>query len=188
MSNSPHVKINLSGKQEGSFKDDLLKWAVNAGRVIIVLTELIAVGALLYRFSLDRKIIDLHDEIKKASLFVEAQRTKENEYRSLQERLSNVKTIDEQTKNKVDIMNNILKLISSGAFSSTNLSVNEKTIAISGVAFSVFPINNFIEELKKNPNITSISLDSISSTNLGVQFKLTIELKQAVAANPKAKI
>lgn len=179
MANSPHVKINLSGKQEGSFRDDFLKWAVNAGRVIIVFTELIAVGALLYRFHVDRKIVDLRDEIKKANLFVQAQADNEKNYRSVQTRLSNIKAIDEVTRNKIDIMNNILKSISSGAFSTTNLTVNDKTINVNGVAFSIFSINSFIEDLKKNPSITSISLEDLSSTNLGVQFKMTIELAQA---------
>jgi hypothetical protein len=178
MANSPHVKINLSGKQEASFRDDLLRWAIQAGRAIIVLTELVAVSALLYRFYVDRKIVDLHDEIKKASIFVEAQSPKEKEYRNIQVRLSNINNIDETTKNKINIMNNILAAMNSGSFSSTNLTVNEKSININGTAVSIFPINSFIEELKKNPSIVSINLDDLSSTNLGVQFKMSIELKQ----------
>ncbi len=178
MANSPHVRINLSGKQEGSLQEDILKWAKNLGRIIIVVTELIAVGALVYRFSLDRKIIDLHDQIKTRNLFVQAQAAKEADYRSIQARLTNAKKIDQQTQNKISIMNQILTSISTGSFSSTNLTVNENSISINGVAFSVFPINDFVESLKQNPNITSISLDDVSSTSLGIQFKMTIELKE----------
>lgn len=75
-------------------------------------------------------------------------------------------------------MNDILKSISQGNFSSTNLTVNQNNININGIAFSIFPINNFIQVLKENPNVTSISLDEITGVSQGVQFKLNIELKQ----------
>ena len=177
MPNSPHVNINLVGKPKVSFVENFLKWAVSAGKIIIIVTELIAVSALIYRFTLDRKIIDLHDQIKKSQLFVEAQGTKEKDYRSIQGRLASIKDIDQKTQQKIKIMNDILSVISTGAFSSTNLTVTEGNINIKGVAFSVFPISNFVDTLKKNPNVTSISLEDLASTSNGVEFKMTIELK-----------
>jgi Tfp pilus assembly protein PilN len=177
MNNAPHVKINLVGKNKVSFTNDFLKWATNAGRIIIVITELVVLGALAYRFTLDAKIIDLHDKIKKSELFVQAQSAKEQEYRSIQTRLQNIKTVDNETNNKISIMNQILTSISKGDFASTNLTISGSTISINGVAFSIYPLNDFINGLKKDPNITSISLDDISSTAQGIQFKMTIELK-----------
>ncbi|OGH12686.1 MAG: hypothetical protein A2776_01520 [Candidatus Levybacteria bacterium RIFCSPHIGHO2_01_FULL_40_10] len=178
MANSQHVKINLIGKPRENLGKDFLAWAVSAGRIIIVLTELIALGALLYRFNIDRKIVDLHDQIKREDLFVSAQAAKERDYRSIQTRLSSIKEINEQTQTKIKIMNDILKSISRGSFSSTNLTVNQSSINISGVAFSIFPLNDFINYLKENPNVTSISIDEIRSTAGGIQFKMTIELKK----------
>ncbi len=178
MANSQHVKINLIGKnREESVTQDILRWAVSIGRVIVVVTELIALGALVYRFNIDNKIVDLHDQIKTEHLFVEGQASKEKDYRSIQARLSNIKSINKQTQAKISIMNGILQSITKGDFSSTNLSVNENNIGINGTAFSIFPINNFIQSLKKNPNVISISLDNISSTTEGIQFKVNIELK-----------
>src|SRR3989344_4603687 len=178
MADSPHVKINLIGKARVSVADNFLKWAVTVGRIVIVVTELVALGALLYRFSIDRKIIDLHDQIRKASLFVKAQSAKEKDYRSIQERLSNIKDTEADTAIKIAIMNEILDSIASGNFSSTNLTVAQHTISVNGIAFSIFPINNFLEKLKGNPNVVSITLDEVSGSAQGVQFKLTIELKQ----------
>ena len=178
MANSPQVKINLIGKPKQSLTQEFLKWAVNVGRIVIVVTELLALSALLYRFTVDRKIIDLHDKIKKAELFVKSQAAKEADYRSIQSRLENIKLTQAETKIKIDIMNDILKSISQGNFSSTNLTVNLNNININGIAFSIFPINNFIQVLKENPNVTSISLDEITGVSQGVQFKLNIELKQ----------
>ena len=177
MANSrTQVNINLIGKQPSALGQDFLKWSFNAGRIIIVLTELIALFALSYRFYIDRRIIDLHDQINRGKILVEAQGEKEEIYRNIQNRLANIKETEKVTKIKINIMNNILSSVSSGNFSSTNLTIDQSNIRFNGTAFSIFPINSFIEDLKRNPNVASISLDDISSTNQGIQFKIMIEL------------
>ena len=178
MANSPRVNINLIGKGKASFSQDFLRWTFNIGKIIIAATELVALLALGYRFYIDRKIIDLHDQIKREQLFVESQKTKEEIYRSIQARLANVKQTDEATNVKIGIMNNILQSVSTGNFTSTNLTIDRTNIRFDGIAFSIFPINSFIDQLKKNPAVTSISLDDIASTIRGIQFKITIELKE----------
>lgn len=172
------ISINLNGKPKETLTGVFLKWAIQIGRIIIVATELMALGALFFRFTIDRKIIDLHDQIKREELFVKSQQGKEKEYRSIQERLTNIKNTETETKTKITLMNQILKTISEGAFQATNLTVSQNTISISATAYSIFPVNSFIDSLKQNPNIVSISIDEITSTDSGIQFKLNIELKQ----------
>ena len=176
--NLSQIRINLSSKQEQSITGTLLSWAVNVGRIIIVGTELIALGALLYRFTIDRKIIDLHDRIRIEERFVKSQSKKEEQYRSLHARLENIKKTESETQSKITIMNSILKAVANGSFSTTNFVINQSTIALSGRAFSVFPVNSLIDIIKQNPNVSSISLDELTSSDNGVQFKLNIELKQ----------
>ena len=180
--NSSQIHINLSSRQKESVTGTLLTWAVNVGRVIIVGTELIALGALLYRFTIDRKIIDLHDKIRIEERFVKSQTKKEEQYRSLHARLENIKQTESETQSKITIMNSILKTLASGSFSTTNFVINQNTIALSGGAFSVFPVNSLIDTLKNDSNISSISLDELTSSDNGVQFKLSIELKQLAKA------
>jgi len=177
MANSPHVKINLIGKQKLSVTQDFIRWGAQIGKFIIVGTELIALAALLYRFSVDRKIVDLHDQINTEQQLVEAQKPKEDIYRGIQARLEDVKKIQTQTKAKLDIMNSVIAAISTGDFSSTNLSVDLNSIEVDGTAYSIFPINAFINDLKVNPNVTSISLDNVLSSNQGVSFKINIGIK-----------
>jgi len=171
------IRIDLSGKPKQSLTGDFLKWTINGGRIIIVTTELIALGALLYRFNIDRKIIDLHDQIKKADLFVKSQQAKESNYRSIQERLVNIKETENQTSTKFEIITGILNDISTGEFTSTNLAVSSNVITVNGTSFSVFSVNNFIEDLKQNPNVASISIDEVTSSINGVKFRINIELK-----------
>lgn len=178
MQNSPRVNINLIGKDKGLGAQDIFKWIETVGKVIIIVTELIALAALSYRFYIDRKIIDLHDQIKREQLFVKSFEKKEEIFRSIQTRLENIKKTEEITNTKLAIMDEISRITSEGQFSSTNLTVDLNSISIDGLAFSVFPINNFVETLKRNISVTSISIDDIASTSQGIRFKMTIELKE----------
>ena len=94
MANKPsHITINLSRKPKDKFETVFYKWAINSGKVIIIITELIALGALLYRFSIDKQIVDLHDEIKREQIFLDNQKSKEKEYRGIQDRLSMIQNV-----------------------------------------------------------------------------------------------
>lgn len=178
MASPSQVSINLIGKPKTSFAHDFAKWTFNAGRIIIAVTELVALGALGYRFYVDSKIIDLHDKIKTEQAFVSRDAQLESKYRSIQTRLSNIKTTEANTNIKIGLMNSIIQTVSTGNFSSTTLTIDQETINFEGIAVSIFPINSFIDTLKKNTNIASISLDDVTSTNQGIQFKIAVELKQ----------
>lgn len=177
MQNSREVKINLIGKPRVDFATNFVKWTFNAGRIIIATTELVVLFALGYRFYLDRKIIDLHDQIKNNKRLVEIQAPKEAKYISIQNRLSIIKKTELNTDIKIKIMGNILDLISRGDFVSSNLTVDQNSVHLDGIAFSIFTINSFIDDLKKNEDVTSISLDDFSSGQDGIHFSLAIELK-----------
>lgn len=174
---SPEVNINLIGKPKVDFSANFTKWAFNIGKVVIAATELIVLLALAYRFYIDRKIVDLHDKINTEKIYVASQSSKEKNYLSIQNRLANIKTTQKNTNVKVDIMNQILKTVSSGNFSSTNFTIDQNNVNFAGVAFSIFPVNDFINEMKKNPNVVAISLDEFSSTQNGIQFKISMEIK-----------
>ena len=171
------VGINLSSKAGTRIESVFFSWAVNAGKIIIILTELVALSALGYRFVVDRQIVDLHDQIKREKILLDGQKDKEQEYRNIQTRLTQVQTISFSTKSKIDIMNNILSAINNGNFSSTTLSLDQSEFTIEGYATSVFTINNFINAVKQYPEVTTISLDDIESSDKGIRFRLLIDLK-----------
>lgn len=177
MQNSREVKINLIGKPNVDFAARFVKWTFNGGRIIIAATELVVLLALAYRFYIDRKIIDLHDQIRNDQIFVARQKENEAKYMSIQNRLANIKRTEKNTDIKINIMTDILNSVAAGNFSSSNLTIDINTIRFEGTAFSIFAINSFIDQLKKNPNVSSISLDDFASGPDGIQFQITIELK-----------
>ena len=177
------ININLSSKGQKTVGKVFYKWAIDAGRLIIVIIELIALGALGYRFVIDRKIVDLHDQIKQQEAFVDAQASDEKIYRAVQDRLKNIKLTGEETTTKITIMNEILKAVSIGTFYSTNLTINQKSIQIDGTTFSIFTLTAFVDSLKKFPAVASISIDEISTTDEGVRFRVRIDMSQQTKAS-----
>lgn len=173
------VTVNLGSRERQTFDQIFFKWAINIGRIIIVVTELIALSALLYRFVIDRQIIDLHEQIEKEIAFIKGQEDKEKEYRSIQDRLANIKIISNETNEKINFLNEVINYISSGEFQITNLIVSQNQFTISGSTLSVFSLNSLIENLKKNPAVIAISVDEISSLDQGIDFKLSITLTES---------
>lgn len=174
---APKININLSSHGKQTVGKVVYGWTIDAGRAIIVGIELIALAALGYRFVIDRKIVDLRDQIKTQEIYIAAQSKDEQAYRSIQERLKNIKEINDVTLAKVQIMNEILSVINSGTFFSTNLSISNNNILIEGTTFSIFTLTDFVNGLKKFPSVAAISIDEINTADEGVQFKTRVDIK-----------
>lgn len=175
--NPLRMTINLSSKGKQTVGKVVYGWTIDAGRAIIVTIELIALVALGYRFIIDRRIVDLHDQMKIQEVFIAAQAADEKTYRSIQERLKNIKETTIETTAKVEIMREILGAISSGVFFSTNLSISDKSVIVEGGTFSVFTLNEFLNTLKSYPSVESISIDEITTSNDGIRFKSRIDIQ-----------
>lgn len=181
---SPKININLSSTGKQTVGKVVYGWTIDAGRAIIVGIELIALGALGYRFVIDRQIVDLHDQIKTQEVYIAAQSADEKTYRSIQERLKDIKITNSETAEKIQIMNEVLKAISAGTFFSTTLSINDKNILVDGSTFSIVTLTDFFNRLKQFPAVAAISIDEINTADEGIRFKSRIEIKNLSQAQP----
>jgi Tfp pilus assembly protein PilN len=172
------TSINLSGRPKESTSSVFYKWTIQIGRIVIVLTELVALSALFYRFIIDRQIADLNDQIDRQVNFIHSQEQRETQFRSLHNRLSTIQTIKNDTNGKVQVMNTILQEADNEVFTADSLAVNKNLISVSGITSSVFALNSFVDTLKSNKFITSISLNEITSGGAGIMFKMEISLTE----------
>lgn len=178
MEKNSKISINLSSNKKVSVGSIFYKWAFQAGRALVVLIELIALGALGYRFLVDGQIIDLHDEIKKQANLVEYQAEKEASYVAMHERLGNIKIITEEAEGKIEVIDEILTTINENEFIDTDLNVNNSSIDISGNAISVFTVENFVNRIKEFPQVNSISINEINSSSNGIKFSIKVTLAE----------
>jgi len=183
---SRKIHINLGSKGKQTVGKLMYGWTIDAGRAIIIGIELIALLALGYRFVIDRKIVNLNDEIKREELYIAAQANEEKTYRSIQKRLESIKLITNETSAKVTVMNEILEVISSGLFFSTNLSINNQEVSIEGSTFSASNLTDFINQISELPEVSTISIGEISTSDEGVRFKASITINNSVQSTTES--
>lgn len=155
------ISINLVKGRNKSFLDKFIKWALTGGRLIVILTESLALFTFLYRFDLDRKLIDSHDRIAQKQAIVKLLKNNEDKYRNLQNRISIASTLS--SNNQIsDKFQKITKETPQDIIFN-NLVLSENFIRVDAVAQSIISLNNFIKTLKSDKEVSSISLDRIEN-------------------------
>ena len=162
--------INLIKSTQVDFFAEFINWTVTIGRLLVIITELIALSAFLYRFSLDRQLIDLRSQIKQKQVIIASQKDNEVKYRDLQDRLSLASNFSLLSEERVKTLKDILGLTPQN-MKLKNLSLTKDVLNITANAQGISSLTIFVNSLKKYPNIDTLSLDSIEnkpSTNLAV--------------------
>ena len=170
MSTSSHIDL-VKGKT--SLSDEILKWALSFGRFLIIVVEIVAFSAFIYRFVLDRQIIDLNDKIKREQAIIESSKEQENTYRNLQERLATIKksstTGSMVPKIIQEIVNNTPEEITYNSFNIGNGKL-EMELNVSSFA----TLTKFLETLRKNPQISSLTITGIDNSFGENSVKVTV--------------
>lgn len=168
--------INLIRNKASTF-DKIMSWTLTIGRLIIILTEVVALSAFVYRFSLDEKLIELHSSIKQKQVVVSLLKQDEDKYRNLQDRIALASTFTEKSSKSNESIQAIFNLISPGIIIN-NLTLNKERVNINVNASSISQLNNFVSTLKDYPQIASISIDNIESKPSGLSINISIILKK----------
>lgn len=155
-----NVSINLLNNKQGTFVNKFIDWALTIGRLLVILTELIALSAFLYRFSLDRQLIDLHSKIKQEEAIVKTFKNNEDKYRNLQDRLVLASNFSNSGATKIKIFQDILNFVPDGV-TLGNLVMSESRVSINATAQNTSALDIFTNSLKTYTNIKKLNLDSI---------------------------
>lgn len=175
-----NVSVNLLRGQEKGFLEKFVTWALGVGRVILMATEIIALGAFLYRFSLDRQIIDLNEKIKQEQRVVSLLKPQEDQYRGLQARIASIQAL-EAIKYTPDTLFVDIVQRATGKLSFNTITITGGIIKIDANAQSFPALNQFITELKNYDPIKTVSLDSIENktSQAVISVSITAVLKEA---------
>lgn len=152
--------INLVKGRSGSYVDRFMSWALSIGRLVVIITETIALATFLTRFSYDRQISDLHSKIKQDQAIVKAYADQEATYRNTQDRLTSIQQLENQAPQLVDLMKGIAITIPSDTTLS-DLTVTPDSLKVEAIFQSTTSLATLIKSLQDNPKITSVSLDKI---------------------------
>lgn len=171
--------INLV-KKKVDYIDEFIKWALSIGRLVVILTEAVALITFIYRFSLDRQLIDLHSKILQEQAIVASLKDQEETYRNLQDRVAIAAEVSKQSSDKVKVYLDIQKNIPQDA-TFNNLSVFEEGTRINVTFKSVSGISKFVDFLKNYEGVESVSIDKIEnkSSSASILVGITVLFKEA---------
>lgn len=168
------MPINLLPQKKTSFAEKFFSWALTFGRFIIIGVELVVLLAFASRFKLDRDLVDLHDKIKQEESITKSLSGIETKSRSLQKRLFEISSVNENVQNSLGVLLEIPSLVPTNVFLD-GLVIQEKSLKIDGRTFSGDGVSTFIKRLRANNRISSISLDNVTrDETLGGQIKFTV--------------
>jgi hypothetical protein len=172
--------INLLPGKDNAFLPQFLNWALTIGRLLIILVETLALGTFLYRFTLDMKIVDLHDQIKAQSTIVQNFAAQESVFRNLQARLDMAKKYG-TTNNTPKLFQAIVEM-GRGQITFKNLLVATDSIKIEAEAPTAGRLSRFTEKLKNYPEIAEVSVDKVETKTSSAV--VTVIISARVKQNP----
>lgn len=175
----PAPNINLlprEGFGENTPLGRMLTWATTYGRYIMVLTELLVLIAFVSRFSLDRRLTDLNEEIAQKQIILEVNSQLENEIRTVQGQLTQIKNLITEQTAPTEILTFLQTILPTDVFlKSVDMSKNK--ISITAQAGTTEGFSAFLNSLTTNKKISKIEITNIKKQALkGIEFQFTANL------------
>lgn len=179
------VSINLIGQEELSHTPQgrIVTWALTYGRYIMVGTEIIVLLAFISRFSLDRKLTDLKDEINQKQAILSANVPLETQVRNVQDTTIKIRSLLTDEASTVNALKLITSLVPADVYFKT-VEISSDKLSAEAIAGTTNGFNLFLNNLQAAKQITKINLaDVIRQPDKGINFKFTAYL----APPPKTK-
>jgi Tfp pilus assembly protein PilN len=178
------ASINLLRNDNKETFEHIINWAVTIGRILVVVVELAALAAFLYRFTLDNQLQDLHSKIQQEQAIIEIQKTNEDTYRNLQDRLSVISSFAKSGTTDLKTFKDILSFAPNG-MTFTTVTFSPDSMHIEANLESVTPLSSFISSLRAYPLINTISLDKIENktSNSVINVGISTTFKQQGGTN-----
>ena len=162
---SAQIKINLIPKDPffGSVPGRILKWALSAGRYIVIFTELVVIVSFATRFTLDRQVTDLNESISSKENIINSYGALEKNVRIAQAKIASYTQV-KQDNTIVETFADISAITPEGIILD-KLVINKDTVIASGNALSQSAFNLLINNLQISPNFQNVSVDTVESND-----------------------
>ncbi|MFZ5845066.1 MAG: PilN domain-containing protein [Patescibacteria group bacterium] len=171
------ISINLLGQQDLSHSPwgRLITWSITYGRYIMIGTEIVVLLAFVSRFSLDRKLTDLKEEIAQKQLIIETNLQFEQEIRNLQDRLIKIKTIIKDQDKPVGLLTLFQSLLPPDVYLES-FEFSQNKLKVGAVAGTTGGFAQFLSSLTASTEIGQIEIGEIKkSTTGGIEFQFTAQ-------------
>ena len=172
---SSRVSINLLQKTdlEHTAIGRITTWAVTYGRYIMIGTEIVVLLAFIARFSLDRKLTDLKEEIAQKQAIIQVNAGFEQDVRNIQLRLSTIKG-DIVTQSKpAELLAFLQNSLPPDVYIGT-LDYSKEKFIVEAVSGTTEGFSQFITNFAAAPGVRDLEIGDIQKQpGRGIQFKVS---------------
>lgn len=181
------VSINLLGSQdlEHTPWGRIISWATTYGRYIMITTEIVVLMAFVSRFSLDRKLTDLTEEVTQKQAIIEANLDLEKDIKSLQTNLTTIKQLSKDQEKPVDIVTGMETLLPPDVHL-TSFELSPLKLTISAIAGTTQGFSQFLANVEASKMLRNVMLGDINrNPKVGIEFHLTADTIANQPVSPK---
>jgi Tfp pilus assembly protein PilN len=175
MSPTQAPSVNLIGDEEMEHTPvgRIVTWAVTYGRYIMIGTEIIVLLAFISRFSLDRKLTDLSDEVSQKQAIIDANQDFETEFRTIQAKIMKIQTLLSTAPVAQNALNAVETMLPADVHLETLNITNEQVIG-NVVANTTEGFSQMVANLQAASIFSQVEIGDIKrSPTTGIQFTFT---------------
>lgn len=140
-----------------------LAWALSTFRLIVIITEVVVMGAFLSRFWLDARVSDLNDEINQKRALIEATAEFEEDFKSAQKRLGVFTALASEEATAASTLETITSYIPDNVTLITYSFLNQRA-SVKGVSASERSIAQFIANLESAEEFEEVTITQLGAS------------------------
>lgn len=164
--------------EEFPLSKKLTTWVINVGRIIIIVTELIAFSVFIGRIKFDRELTDLTDALENQLIVIENAKGFAEDFQDLQQRIAIIKELRQEQVPVSPTISHLVSLLPPDV-ELTGLTLDGDESYLMAKTSSATAFAQTILNLKNSPKIKEIALTSgrFSAKDGTYNFSLEIKLR-----------
>jgi len=166
---------------ESSKAGKVITWVLTIGKVIVFITFLVVMGGFIYRFTLDKRIESLNEEIETNVEAIQEYSDIEFRIRKVQSKLDKIETLTTTgSQDMVPVFRKIENNLPLGT-QLESIDLRSNTVTFKGTTLNEKLFAALLAALKKQPEFGEITIDELQSggvANPEITFSVKIVLNE----------
>lgn len=159
---------------ENSLWGKFLKWGVNAGRYILIVTEMVVIVAFLSEFKLNSDLDNLNQTLEGQKNILQSLENGENEFRQVQARMDTADAMINTQLGGVSLVRRVVEKIPAEVKLSS-VRADDKGVTLQATTVSEEALGSMLAGLASDKNWTDVKLTDLATDN-GTIIKFSLEL------------
>lgn len=171
-----NINLIIKSDEGINLTDQLISWALNYGRYILIITQIVVLSVFFLRFKLDRDNTDLKEATSQKQAIIESISDLETEIRTVQDRLSNIKKVTNNQNYSLSMLEFLEENIPSDVIF-TNMNFTSDKLVFSASSRSLLSFNYLLKTFQQDKKFTEVILEDIQRRADGkIEFKITAKI------------